>query len=282
MSQYLSNIAGRSAGKNSMELLPANPVLYGNDSGFDQDLSEENNLQDSSLQNQHVPQGILPVQPAAIQMVQQAFVLNNTEIKEPVKNIEPTYFSKHIERVEGEVENSPVKNNRPAAIMDKVEEPFQQSVQEHIEVRHYENEHGVVGKKVSKIIPEIKGTEKKKEVLTGDEISEAVQDNETIPVFKPWINPLVKNKVQNENILMPGISRIQRITPANKETEPKGLVHRNHPNQPVPKLVIGKITVEILPPKLPAPQKVITRVVPSSSNDSHSKSNKLSFGLRQL
>jgi hypothetical protein len=282
MSQYLSNIAGRSAGKNSMELMPAIPVYYGSESAIDQDLSEENILQDSSLQNQNVPQGILPVQPAAIQMVQQAFVLNNTEIKEPVKNIEPTYFSKHIERVEGEVENSPVKNNRPAAIKYNVEEPFQQSVQEHKEVRLYENEPGFISKKVSKIIPEIKGAENKKEFKTGDEITEAVQENETIPVFKPRINPLVKDKVQNKNLLKAGNSRIQRITPANKDKQPAGPVHRNHPNLPAPKLVIGKISVEILPPKLPVPQKVITRVVPSSSNDSHSKSNKLIFGLRQL
>ena len=57
---------------------------------------------------------------------------------------------------------------------------------------------------------------------------------------------------------------------------------RNKTNQSVPKLIIGKIIVEILPSKLPAPQKIITKVVQPPSKDSYSKSNKLIFGLRQL
>ena len=57
---------------------------------------------------------------------------------------------------------------------------------------------------------------------------------------------------------------------------------RNKANQPVTKLVIGKIIVEILPPKLPATQKVITRIVQASAKETHTKSNKLIFGLGQL
>lgn len=49
-----------------------------------------------------------------------------------------------------------------------------------------------------------------------------------------------------------------------------------------PKLVIGKITVEVVPPAAPVPQKIITRTVQTSSSASQPKNNRLSFGLGQL
>jgi hypothetical protein len=93
---------------------------------------------------------------------------------------------------------------------------------------------------------------------------------------------LVKEESKKENTFKQGSSQLQRIIPSNKDVEPKRRVHSSNTNQPAPKLVIGKITVEILPPKLPAPQKIITRVVQTPAKDNFSKSNKLSFGLGQL
>ena len=87
---------------------------------------------------------------------------------------------------------------------------------------------------------------------------------------------------QKINKLLPGNPFVQRITPNQPDQVNKKLVQNNKMNEAAPKLVIGKIIVEILPPKLPAPQKIITRVVESSSKDSFSKSNKFIFGLGQL
>lgn len=49
-----------------------------------------------------------------------------------------------------------------------------------------------------------------------------------------------------------------------------------------PKLTIGKITVEIIPPATQPPAKIITRTVQAPPSENHSKINRLSFGLGQL
>ncbi|MBD0255139.1 MAG: hypothetical protein ICV83_05425 [Cytophagales bacterium] len=53
-------------------------------------------------------------------------------------------------------------------------------------------------------------------------------------------------------------------------------------NRPVPSLVIGKITVEVLPAENPGKPKVVTRVVQATPAPQRAKPSKLSFGLGQL
>jgi hypothetical protein len=282
MREYLLNIAARSSGNSPQEMLPSMAVFGAAQSGNVDDFSEENNNQEVAGQNQFVQQSMLLVQPVSIQPAQQSLVLSRTENKEEGKSIEPTYFSKHIERVETEVESNPVKNNNSATINYKNEQLLRKKGIEKIAVKHYESEPGLFNKSIAKIAPEIKVAVKQESQKSGDNFNEAVQEEETISVIKPRINPLIKDEVQKENGLKQSSSRIQRLTPSHQDIKPAGPVHRNQINQPAPKLVIGKIVVEILPPKLPVPQKVITRVVPPPANDGHSKSNKLIFGLRQL
>ncbi|MEI6682111.1 MAG: hypothetical protein WCO44_05765 [Bacteroidota bacterium] len=61
---------------------------------------------------------------------------------------------------------------------------------------------------------------------------------------------------------------------------------KNNPREPksetAPKLVIGKITVEIALPPPTQPQKIITRVVQKSAEENHGNTNRLRFGLGQM
>ena len=52
--------------------------------------------------------------------------------------------------------------------------------------------------------------------------------------------------------------------------------------QTVPKLTIGKITVEIVSPPASQPQKVITRIVQKPADDNNGRMNRLGIGLGQL
>jgi hypothetical protein len=253
MSEYLLNIAVRSTGVVTNGLLPAMPVFNAVDPGIVEDLTAENNIPGSAAQDQFVQQSIVPVQPVPLQKLQQAAVLNKTETKEQKENSGRSYFSKHIERVEAEQANSPVENKTRETIPFKMEGPSQKIAIESLGVKNKINELIPVNKKVSKVIPE------KKQVT----------------------DPSVKNEDLKKNKLKPERLHIERITPNQPGMENKR-PGQNKKQQQAPKLVIGKIIVEILPPIKPVPQKVITRVVQSASQNSFPKSNKLSFGLGQL
>ena len=110
MSEYLLNIAARSAGSDTNEMLPLKPAFNGADAQTSQAFNEENNLQDGALQNQFIQQRIIPAQPVTPQKVQQAAVINEMETGLIYKNIGTSYFSKHVERAESQGENNTVKN----------------------------------------------------------------------------------------------------------------------------------------------------------------------------
>lgn len=125
---------------------------------------------------------------------------------------------------------------------------------------------------------------KKISSANSNEKTEKPEDNEQVQTLvtgkKPVItNSSMENPIKEDHPLIRPV--VVPIT-ATRQVPEKDRPLRNKTNQPVPKLVIGKIIVEILPPKLPAPQKVITRIVQSSAKETHTKSNKLIFGLGQL
>lgn len=284
MSQYLSNIAARSAGNDTNALLPSMPVFNAADSAMAEDFSAENIIPGSAVQDQFVQQSIVPVQPIPLQQVQQATVLNAATTKEQERNREPSYFSKHIKREEAVEENSPVKNNSPETISFKTDSPSQktavETVVENVTVKRNEYEQIFIHKTVSKNVTGKKETKEQTGEEKRDEVIETGQVDEIVPVKMQKTNPPVDK--QKKNKLLPAISPVEQITPNQPDQLNKRSVQNNKMNDAAPKLVIGKIIVEILPPALPVPQKVITRVVQSSSKDSFSKSNKLIFGLGQL
>jgi len=112
------------------------------------------------------------------------------------------------------------------------------------------------------------------------------------PVIPPALSPLINNKTAT-----PGQVTKQEIVPVTTEEKNIPVVKQLMPaatlQEPVPqkittpnKLVIGKITVEIVQPVQPAVktrERIITRIVHTGAGNGNSGGrNKLSFGLGQL
>lgn len=300
MSHYLSNIASRSIGNDSYTLLPSTPVFTAFDPGIVRDFGDENNVQDNTGQNQFVQQNFVSVRPTPLQNVQQPENISRTENSVQEKNIVHSYFSKHIDRVNVEQKERLEIIQPHETGSFKIEEPSQEIAVKGSSEKSNGNETIFVDKIISNIIPGNQGREKQTDEIVDSKHIETVQDDEIISVKKQIINPRetglvderisIKKQINNPlnedkghkiNKLLPSKSSIEHITPNQPRMENNRPV-QNQIQQSTSKLVIGKITVEILPPKLPVPQKIITRVVQSSSKDSHSKSNKLTFGLGQM
>jgi hypothetical protein len=287
MSQYLLNIAARNTGSDTKEVLPSVPMLNNAATGIREDFIEGNDVQDNAVQNQSAQQGFVYPQALTPYKVQQAAALNETEKDLTQKNTETSYFSRHIERVAAEKDNSPVKNKIAETVSFKTDEGISHGAVKNTEDSQNLYETGFVNKTVLKIIPVKEGTKKqiseeanKKTAATN--LNEPVDADEIIFVEKQIIQPADKTlEVQHKKINRSDNMRTERITPNQPDDLNKKPV-QNREHEAVPRLVIGKITVQILPPKLPAPQKIITKVVQSPSKDSYSKSNKLIFGLGQL
>lgn len=180
------------------------------------------------------------------------------EIIEPKKNIQLSYFSKHIERLNTNEKNSPV-----------IDEPLQQNIQDSIHFESNENVSSSAKKVISKMIPDKEDNETQ-ELNKKSESAEQKIDN---------LSP----EVEQQKKISPVINsyELTRITPSQPILE-KSVPLNNKSKQEKPRLVIGKIIVEVLPPEKQAPPRVVTKVVQQSSDNNNSKINKLSFGLGQL
>jgi hypothetical protein len=288
MSEYLLNIAARNMGSNSNELLPSATLLNITDTKMGEDFNENNDIQYNAIQNQSFQEGIVSAQPLTPQKAQLNDVLNETEKGSTQKKTENSYFSKHIERVAAEKENEPLKNKAVETISFKIDEEASNNIVANTGDKQNENEQIFANKSILKILPEKKETKKQTSKKTnkkpeGISLNENINTDKIIYSEKQIIHPSDnRDEIKNEKITLSNNLRVERITPNLPEQLSKILVQNNKMNEATPKLVIGKITVEILPPKLPTPQKIITKVVQSPSKDSYSKSNKLIFGLGQL
>ncbi|MBK9225657.1 MAG: hypothetical protein IPL67_00980 [Ignavibacteria bacterium] len=171
------------------------------------------------------------------------------------------------------VQVQPIKT---PGIISRIESP---TAEENI-VSSYFSTHA---KRLVKLVSEKPGKNKHPREEAGKRSIDVVITDEVLSLEKQMIAPSVKDKEEKKNTLQPkSDSGIEQLTPNHSGIVNKAAVNNNKTNQPTPKLVIGKITVEILPPVTPTPQKIFTRVVQSASKDSHSRSNKLIFGLGQL
>lgn len=92
-------------------------------------------------------------------------------------------------------------------------------------------------------------------------------------------NQLLKERTSGERSTEKNNAKIAQLTPA--APPPPAEASSNQP-KPAPRLVIGKITVEVLPPDKPVAPKIVNRVIKAPAAAGHSKINKLSFGLGQL
>jgi hypothetical protein len=288
MSEYLLNIAARNTGTNSNELLPSVPQFNTSDTGINEDFIEKDVIQFNGIQNQSFQQGIVSAQPLTPQKAPLDAVLNETEKSFTQKNTENSYFSKHIERLADEKENSPLKNKTAETINFKIDQGTSSNTVANTSDEQNEHEQIFTNKTVLKILPEKKEAKKQtsnkiNKKPEGISLNESVNADKIIYSEKQIIQPAdKKDEAQNNKINDSNNLRPERITPNQPEQLSKIPVQNNKINEATPKLVIGKITVEIMPPKLPVPQKIITKVVQTPSKESYSKSSKLSFGLRQL
>ncbi len=82
----------------------------------------------------------------------------------------------------------------------------------------------------------------------------------------------------------PGGHTVQEIMPRIPDpfSKDKQRLTGESKNQQGPKLVIGKITVEIVPPPASQPQKVITRIVQKPADENNGRMNRLGIGLGQM
>jgi len=276
MSQYLLNIAARSTGNGSTELLPSKAVFNGAGTIASREFTEDNNTQDNGS---FVQQNVFPAQPVMPQKVQQAIVLNATETGMAQKNIETSYFSKHTERAAAEWENSPVKNRASESVKFNIDDETLQGTVKNTGATQNFIAPLLIKQSVSKNLFEKKATKNPAEIS----LNETANTDDIIYSEKQNIQPSDKTaKIQSKKINLSENLQPERITPNQREKMHKRPLQKSKTNETAPKLIIGKIIVEILPPKLPVTQKVINRVVQSPSQNNHSKSNKLIFGLGQL
>jgi hypothetical protein len=224
------------------------------------------------------------IQPAIPEKMRLEAVSKKTEIKEQRQTDDPNYFSKHVERVEREEESIVAKNKSTEPLTFSIKKPWQKLDLQKQEMLRNADESIFMDTTIPKITPEIKEAQKITPVKNESDNREPVPDKDIIPVKKQVITltPLIEKAAEVKNNHLRNNPKIERLRPAQPEMDLPQKQQHNHPNQQPNKLVIGKIIVEILPPKQPLPQKVITRVVQSSPKDSFPTSNKLSFGLGQL
>jgi hypothetical protein len=288
MSEYLLNIAARNTTNNSNELSPSASLFNEAKTGVSEGLIEKNDIQNNAMQNKFFHQGIDTAQTLTPQNAQLDAVLIETEKGLTNKNFENSYFSKHIERGTAEKENRTLNNKTVEKLNFEIGEGTSNNILGNTGDKKNEYEQIFASKSVSKFLPEKKDTKKRTSKKTykrsGDIIlSESFPSDKKKYSEKKIIQPADKrDESEDKKITLSNNLRIERIAPNQPEQLSKIPVQNNKMNEATPKLIIGKITVEILPPKLPVPQKIITRVVQSSSKNSFSKANKLSFGLGQL
>jgi len=275
MSNYLANIASRSSQSDSISVSPSYaavedivPQISGIEF-FDgtESPTESTNPPDSSMPKEQVqenPDMFLIKAPE--QQISMLFH-NSEEIKTENKNALP-YFTQHIERM----------------IVEDREFIREKTLQSGLDAGYNIANSGIdtVFEASKPLIvvpgknPIVEKASPPDDFRMVDNPSDRIKSEKKAfihPDVKPQSNEVL-NKIKNS-------MRPTRLAPVEPVRDSNPQVNRMN-NQTAPKLVIGKITVEIVPPVAQPAPKIITRVVQSPSTENHSKINRLSFGLGQL
>lgn len=272
MNSYLTNIAIRNNPDTQPFLTPSIPATAVPDPGITgagEDFAEEGNSiddapsivpvqtyqdrfflnQGNNLVNQdvHLPQNTKPIEPLIID--------DRAESGVSEKNRTMPYFARHAARI--------IVNEKNNVNEEDIHIPSDTSIPT---VRF--NREDDYSEKSSM----------SKDKVPADRINGVAELNTGLQ-----IEPAVKDEKQRTTKDRVNISKLTRLIPVPELPVPA----KNRPDQMLnkqatPKLVIGKITVEILPPAVPPPPKVVTRVVQPALTENHSKMSRLSFGLGQL
>lgn len=282
MNPYLATIAARSAQSGTQSLVPtvSEPTVFDERSR----IAENEDFQE----NESLQQNPEPVQPAQIQPARSPEIKN----KVPVDNrgSEIAYFSKHVERLnnvevgntfrDNPLETEGIESEEPSKWIDTIADPV--NPKDSVPSPNT-NSNTVSPKKENEKQITIKPPDITAEMGTSDEPSKLGKMDEPIrPVGKQkgLITPSM-DEIQKDNKLIPKKTPIDRLIPNMEGNENNRLI-QNKKQTANPTLVIGKIIVEVLPPKPNLPPKIIKKVVSQPSQPISSKSNKLIFGLGQM
>lgn len=304
MSNYLAEISARSIQSNDFSLMPTTHGQVESDQNILQDFTEVNNLGDNL--NQKSESFLIPSTPVQVvtgnttlpefgneyilhDHLQQKvlthknteqFLPNNplqsprvrtndfTEPKVLEKNVELPYITRHVQRMivneKSEINNEGLQSAKSTGnniLYKEHQAGYLENIQSKIMYGKTANGNDGSLLKDSKSFGNVNDT----------------TDSKKTSIIHPAVKP-DSSKITND---IPNILNLKYITPAQLapgDNRPTNI--RN--NQVTPKLVIGKITVEIMPPPAQQASKIITRVVQAPSTENHSKINRLSFGLGQL
>lgn len=256
MSNYLSQIAKRNAPDHTPFLIPAMPLAkLKEDDPFEQSNGDQP-LSDFVQQgNPFAANGAEPIVPG--EMKREEVRLLQT------RSSDTPYITRHVERLK-----SGENNDQWAA------SPAENVLNHMITGAHSSRE-------VKDNSSAGEGDTATKPILIPAENEDPLEEKRTIKPFVDLNNPAYRNSAFDKKT---EVFRPAERAPHTKlhptDPIPSQLPERN--KRPVPKLVIGKILVEVIQAEKATSPKIINHVVQAPSNPNGSKTNKLSFGLGQL
>lgn len=276
MNSYLAVIAARNniaQNQAFMPALPPPPVAEPDADAMDvvEDWSENKQSKSAELPESHGTHHDTPLQ------VQKNNIRPETGpiVQESERKVQ--YISNHVERMRYEDKITEQYSSAPSQTHSSIETPF-------------DNQHTTLPPKVplrERDVPD--NLREKVEILTritpqdGTTTSHSPgNEQEDITVNRP--SPIVSVLSPAPLKSSQGKHTVQEIMPRIPESfsQDKQRSAAESKNETVPKLTIGKITVEIVPPPASQPQKVITRIVQKPADDNNGRMNRLGIGLGQL
>lgn len=303
MNHYLANIAARNIQNDTHSLIPAIPAppdFEGGTEEVDSDNFQQNDFVETNSGN---------IKPGEIEPMRSADLNIKPAFPLPEKNQAASYFTKHTERISNLETSIALNSNLLKKEEVIIEEPSKRvvAIPEQIKIAKnqpldteemdsqksskkvaivqerkffYDNEPSFIYKTDSKSQSIQKNERKQTTNKTVPESDEPIELKKPLNEQKRFIVPSIES-TQKINNLKRDIAGVEYITPNKSDRQNSSLV-RNKKETLAPQLTIGKIIVEILPPPTKIPPKIITKYVPSTSNQGQSKSNKLIFGLGQM
>ena len=260
--------------------MPVRPPVIFPDPGIGMDFMHESYSQDDGRQDHLDHQENPPVQPVQPQNVRPSDHSVTRDDHVTKKTVERAYFTRFIERMETVREINPEKDQHDQPETSIVKEPAGVISDDPMIINNNLIERKAVPKGPG-IFPEKNSQEEKIIELSGIIPVQETYDDGSVVQQKQNLPPPPKQESKKINEIKPVDSPVERILlsqPVPRENVPV----QKDIRQETPKLVIGKIIVEIVPPVNPPPARSITRIVPSTQESGFSKSSKLSFGLGQL
>jgi hypothetical protein len=299
MSSYFSQIASRSGQLSVAQVVPAINLATSQGSSFNEVQPFDGEVsRNAAQQDYNIPEQSLALEGRVKQLENNSLLTptgpdyaekSAVERKREKLHVEeqptvPSYITRHVERatvLEKENQDSnhsytrmPTERTNEAGKVD-----FNKSVQEFIDPEDNKNVFSIT-ERANSDNEKAETKFQKSRQQQYNTLKPSVPFKQQISLEKQRIVEPTDRKVSTE-IPKKTAERLSLVQPSQKQAE-SSMAANSKPNRHTPKLVIGKITVEVLPPEKPALPKIITRLIKNTPASEHSKPGKLSFGLGQL